>query len=789
MSGAVGGQEARSVARVATRGAAWLGLLTIGAFFMSGSGTYPGIYALPAQLVAQLIAYGIIGVWALAALRHPTWGVATSLLPPVAFACVTYVISALQSQRPRLSLEPTLAGLAWAAGLLILTRIAADPWFRQRIGSLLVIYTAVVSLGYIGQVVTEWVRWWISIGQITVPPLRPAFDALFLGGPNILAATLLMIAPLAVVIAHRRFGLRPALALGTSTALAVLLSGSRGALLGILAAFVVAGGLLVLLDRRGRVFERIRRSSTRVTVLSVVGGVVAVGWLLLPALVQRLRYGGFELRLDLWNAALSIFATYPITGGGPGTYPQLKVLHGSPGEPNAILPHAHSLYLQVLAELGLVGLMALAIIVVTILVRVLQTIRGDGVHAAPAPDDRRIGPGDRLEAVAVLLGWATFAGQSLVDNLSNLPIIILPLLTTLAWVQPLSDRPGTAWAGVEHRARRFGRLASAMPVGILIVLAAAAPRLVQIDVGAMRSQAGDQASLRGDWSTALDHYQVARRTDPGFVLYQLTEAAALGRLGRIDEARDLLSVAIELDPIAVNQIGLAMLELKAGQSKSALERIRDPLVIGTEEPTVDLNAGYIAEATGEVALALDRYAAAVAAAPSIAASAFWSAPERRVSRSDVVSEAIERVRRTDGAIILAYAGDPAAAAARLEDVPPSADRTTAWTVTVWLAGDPDRALEQFEAILRQDPLNWRAAAWAHRVAWSIGDLDLADRYRTWAITVERAAALRLLITASIMDPGEAAPGAGLPGSYPSAVYGRPTTPHLLISESWVVGSQ
>src|SRR5205823_5057691 len=62
-------------------------------------------------------------------------------------------------------------------------------------------------------------------------------------------------------------------------------------------------------------------------------------------------------RWQLWTAAVEQFRTRPVVGQGAGSYEQWQTRHGTLGE---FVQDAHSLYLQTLGELGVVGLVLLA---------------------------------------------------------------------------------------------------------------------------------------------------------------------------------------------------------------------------------------------------------------------------------------------------------------------------------------------------------------------------------------------------------------------------------------------
>src|SRR5512143_14507 len=179
---------------------AWFGLISTFVFLVLGGGDYLAVLSPQVQLVFQLLIGIPLAVWFAGCIVAPGWRPRTPLLLPVAVAAAAYALAALLSQRPRLSVEPMLAGLAAAAGFLLLTRLAADPWLRRRIAVLLIAAVGFVAIGYIVQVIWEWIAWWAMIGRIVVPPLRPNWVALGFGSPNIVGTFLILGGPLAVAL-------------------------------------------------------------------------------------------------------------------------------------------------------------------------------------------------------------------------------------------------------------------------------------------------------------------------------------------------------------------------------------------------------------------------------------------------------------------------------------------------------------------------------------------------------------------------------------------------------------
>jgi hypothetical protein len=477
----------------------------------------------------------------------------------------------------------------------------------------------------------------------------------------------------------------------------------------------------------------------------------------------------------LWRSAALIFVDHPIFGGGPGTWVQLKVAANPPGVPNLILPHAHDMYVQAAAEVGIVGLLAGAWVVVAVARRLWAGWRST---------DRPIS----LESAAVLVSLTAFAGQSVVDNLSNLPFVLLLLVVLVGWVDGrLGEQDGQG--RLERRTGTLGRwLFSPLPAAVAVVgLVALAPTLVRIDTAALRSSAGDENALRGDWAMALEDYDAARTADPGFTLYELQTASALAQVGRDGDAYKQLVSAVGADQVAINLLGLAALKEEL-RDVIASDDLRAAIELGYGEPTVALNGGLIADRLGDRAMALDQLANAVAWDPPLASADMWTSSMQSVSKDDVVALARERVGAFDAALIRAYAGDAAGARVELEAMPASATRATYLATVIGLGGDASTALGMLDAVLAANPSDWFAAAMATRTAHRAGDEVAADRYRRWAIAVQGDAAPGVIAEGSVAPAAADDPWPGLPGNYPWAVYLRPDAPYLLLPQLIRIGN-
>ena len=204
--------------------------------------------------------------------------------------------------------------------------------------------------------------------------------------PNVIAGALAVLAPLAGALClfplpRRWLGVRM---LGLVAALAMVgvaaLTASRGAWMGLAAAGLV---LIVLRWRRGWL---------ALPLGALMGGLVVwrigIDHAAEVALASQ-ALGGADQRLEIWSRALYMLQDFPFTGIGMGAFRQVAnllypfFLSG----PDAEIPHAHNIFLQVGVDLGLPGLVAWLALLILVCVCAWQVYRrgrrqGDAVLTA-----------------------------------------------------------------------------------------------------------------------------------------------------------------------------------------------------------------------------------------------------------------------------------------------------------------------------------------------------------------------------------------------------------------------
>lgn len=188
-------------------------------------------------------------------------------------------------------------------------------------------------------------------------------DRLSLAGPvgyaNALGALCgigaVVVATVATAVWRRPLLAWPALASVAVLMAGLALSSSRGSWLA-----VAAGACVVVASRGGRRFA-----------IAAVAGVGALEACLL-GLTTFTEPGVLAARGDYWHVAWHVAGQHPLVGTGAGTFDLAWGAYGDLGRWGGV-SDAHSLYLETLAELGAVGLVLLAGLVVPVFAAVSRS--------------------------------------------------------------------------------------------------------------------------------------------------------------------------------------------------------------------------------------------------------------------------------------------------------------------------------------------------------------------------------------------------------------------------------
>lgn len=423
----------------------------------------------------------------------------------------------------------------------------------------------------------------------------------------------LLLVAVSMSLAYLLFGRRSVprlLAAGIASAVifaALVMTGTRAAIISLL----VVGSLLGVL--RGRAW------------LLLCLLILAVLFIVVPNPVtdRLLNVGLYDIyaykRLDIWQQSLQVLATAPLFGVGPRNFAAVARRFSFPVDA-AVGRYAHSAqiahneFLQVGAELGVIGLVLFSWIIV-LFIGLLRELRGVAVKPSPLPTAPVAGAAAAVTALIV---------HALFDNVLYLPanaVIFFLLLGSLAGLRS----GGRLW----RMELRPSRLRVFYVVVLVVVLAQG---IVRPAVAHFQSRRAGAAVRAGSYREAITTLERARAIAPGDAVL----AGALGDLydysfGETGSIADLWSSFVMYEhAIAADRLGgtyetaLAdMLERRVGfgdpgNAETILSHRQRAVDLDPHNPFIHADLAAVHHGMGEWERAIAQLQRALALEPNFA---------------------------------------------------------------------------------------------------------------------------------------------------------------------------
>lgn len=711
-----------------TRLAAWIGIALLTVYVVFFGGGWAGIYRADLRLVSTVLAGAVGVVWVVAAWRDPFWRPQSALLPAIVIVLGSLAISTAASRVERQSLEYLAYAVLLSGLYLLLVRVLAFPFFRARMGVLVVAFALVLGLAFAIANVVRWVDWWALVGHLTIPPLRPASESLTFGNPSAaLTIVLLFSIPAVAALGFDRRGPRIAVsAIVVLAAFAAVVSGSRAGWFAIgISVLGVLGVVASRPTRRRGAWQVVEAwaSDVRARAALILGTLVVLGGLgfLSPTIVSRIMEGGADLRFNFVLAAERMFAESPVVGTGPGSWVIQRIRYTIAPETDYYIPHAHNVYAQTAAELGTLGMLA----GLALLVSVAALIRGATLDA----DASR-----RRWGWAAAIGTVYFAAHQLLDFYANMPAILFAAAIPIAWLDS-SGEP--SWA---LRSWPLPRALVGIPalVGTACFAAACIGLVVSERTALIEANAVEFANA-GRWADADVAARAAVGADSGWASYDMTMGLTAANVGdHVRSAMAFRSVA-ESDDLPEAWLDLASEETLLGNRPAALAALERAARLGLQRPALAMAIGDLAARLGDDSLAEAAWTRALTLVPSLAGDPWWHDDPHRENLFKLV---------VDGAIatgdtgvkweIALHAGEIDRARSLLPAASYPVGSLVADDVVEAWNGD-EAAFQRVLATCEQNPLDPIAVGWAARLESRRGREEAADRYLRWAFVVSSAA--------------------------------------------------
>lgn len=264
---------------------------------------------------------------------------------------------------------------------------------------------------------------------------------------------------------------------------------------------------------------------------------------------ERLGSVAGESRYQFWGAAVRQNATDPLTGTGSGTFAYWWTRDGDVPE---IAQDTHSLYLQTLGELGIIGLALLAAFLAAILIWGGRNV----IRASPE---------SRPYLAGALAGCAGFFLTAIFDWMWQIPVLAVAMLL-LAAVLVTAGSEGRADGGALPTPWRAAVAVAALVAIVAIAIPLASTSLLR------QSEAEARA---GDLDAALQKARSAQNVEPGAASPRLQQALVLEAQGELDAAAEMAEQAKEREPTNWRTwLVLFRIEAERGNADAALHLYR-----------------------------------------------------------------------------------------------------------------------------------------------------------------------------------------------------------------------
>jgi hypothetical protein len=276
---------------------------------------------------------------------------------------------------------------------------------------------------------------------------------------------------------------------------------------------------------------------------------------------SRLNSFAGESRYALWRSAIDESRTAPLIGTGAGTFEYWWDRDAAGTE---AVHDAHSLYLQTLGELGIVGLLLLGGFVLVVL--------GGGTLAA-----FRAGP-ERSLLAAALAGCVAFFVAAAVDwnwQMPALPVAALLLASALV----MAPRSGLDLAALRRVPLRIVFALVALVAIVAIAIPLASTSLIASSESEVRS---------GDLEAALADARSAENVEPGAATPRLQQALVLELQGSLPAAAEAARAATERESTNWRTwLVLSRVEAERGHVDAAVAAYREAKSLNPLSPLFD----------------------------------------------------------------------------------------------------------------------------------------------------------------------------------------------------------
>ena len=505
--------------------------------------------------------------------------------------------ASLLSRFPRQSLDGLLGALLFAAALFAARSLLWRESGRRALVICLMGLSAFFTLFTAAGWLPVQLEWWSLTDWSVVPPLTLNFAALPWGHRHDLTLLVVMLYPSWYLLPMNPIRAALATVTGTLAALIVLVDGSRTLWLALVLASAILGAWFI---RRFWPRDRQRQTAIGAAAILVLAVLVASG--VVGLLIERgFSAASLDLRVAMWRSVIEAWSSEPIAGYGPGSFPWVLQLTDY-FQTNSLAPrHPDSAPFQLLAEGGILGIAAAAVLLITLVPALYR--------------------GRSRAALWVLL---VFLLASFGQNPTDFGFLVAVAISWAAFGAPRPPVSTEATSAGDIPSRRSGSAivrGASLVAFALIGLAWMATAFADISYSSARA-----AIDGGDIDEAVPPLAVAHGLDPGMALYSRQLGIAYLLTGDAPRAIEGLVASTERNPsddLAWRSLGIAYAQ--AGSPASTLTALKRAIDTQRSDPTNLLLEARWELAGGETQAVVAVLAEIVQAWPEIIAAPGWEA--------------------------------------------------------------------------------------------------------------------------------------------------------------------
>jgi O-antigen ligase len=278
---------------------------------------------------------------------------------------------------------------------------------------------------------------------------------------------------------------------------------------------------------------------------------------------SRLQGANGNGRYEYWQAAQDANATAPWKGIGPGSF---EFWWSREGTTPGFVRDAHTLYLETLAETGVVGFVLLiGLFALLLVVTIVRSLR--------AP------PGTRIWIAAAVGALATFMEAAAFEWVWEVGAIACAVMALAAVILVGRDQP----APEDDRAKPGRPLRPRIVLGLLAAIALGAVSVPM--AGALATRDSRSAADDGRLTAALEDSRTAERLQPYAATPRLQRALLLERTGQLAAAAAAARAAAKHEPTNWRMwFTLARIEARRGEATAAVQALRKARTLNPRSP-------------------------------------------------------------------------------------------------------------------------------------------------------------------------------------------------------------